>query len=70
MSSAARPEGKVIIQFTRQVGKYLTGDITGYNRADADELIGKGVAVPYSAPKKSADEDEGDEGTKRRRVRS
>ncbi len=64
-------EGKVLVKFTRQVGKYLTGDITAYSPEDARELQAKGAVVPYTAPKEDATEDEGDEGKKRRsRVRA
>ncbi len=64
-----RTEGRTLLRFTRQVGKYLTGDITSYPPLEAQQLFDQNAAVPYTPPKKDKDESS-DESGGRRRVRS
>lgn len=66
-----RVEGRTLLKFTRQVGKYLRGDITARDPNEAQLLFDQGAAVPYTAPKEESEEKSGDGGSAgRRRVRS
>lgn len=38
---------KIIVKFTRQHAKYVTGDIAGFDASTAEKLVRAKVAVPY-----------------------